>query len=196
MSTTVHLLRHGAYAGMVQALGGRLDHPLSEEGRLQADRVAASLAGRRIAAVMTSPVARARETAERIGARLDLVAQPDPDFTEIDYGDWTGWRFEDLALDPAWQAWNRFRSFAGAPGGETMLAVQSRAVAGLRRLADLHGDGEVVVVSHADVIKAMLAHVLGSPLDLLGRMDIGPGSVSRVVLYGTDATVLAINAPP
>jgi probable phosphoglycerate mutase len=74
-----------------------------------------------------------------------------------------------------------------------MLAVQARAVAAILGLHAAWPEGEVVVVSHADVIKAILAHVLGSPLDLLRRLQIDPGSMSRVALYDCDARVLEVN---
>ncbi len=196
MATTVTLVRHGAYGLLDNALGGRAPHPLSAEGRAQAARVAAALAGRPIAAVIASPVARAAETAGVIADRLGLRVALDPDFAEIDFAGWTGQSFAALAEEEAWSAWNRFRSTAGVPGGETMLAAQARAMAGISRLAAAHPEGEVVVVSHADIIKSVLMHLLGSPLDLMHRLSIGPGSTSRLVLHRDDAAILAINLPP
>jgi probable phosphoglycerate mutase len=77
-----------------------------------------------------------------------------------------------------------------------MLAVQARAVAGLRHHAARHGNAEVVVVSHADVIKAVLAHFVGAPLDLMHRIEIGPGSISQLMLSAEDAQVLTVNIHP
>jgi len=193
MATTFHLVRHASYALLDNALGGRAPHPLSEGGRLQAARLANVFAGQAIAAIVSSPVERARETASVLAARLERKLEIEPDFAEIDFGPWTGARFVDLQPDPAWQAWNAFRSSAGVPGGETMLAVQARAVAGIMRLARLHPDADLVVVSHADVVKAVLAHFMGSPLDLLRRFEIAPASISRLMLFEADAKVLAIN---
>jgi probable phosphoglycerate mutase len=196
MPTLFHLIRHGAYPLLDQALGGRADHDLSDLGRTQADRLAARLAQRPIAAVVTSPVRRAQQTAAPIAAGLGLDLAADPAFSEIDFAGWTGRRFADLAADPAWQAWNRFRGSAVVPGGESMLAVQGRAVAGVLRWAAAYPTAELAIVSHADVIKAVLAHVLGAPLDLMRRMEIGPGSLSQVWLAEADAKVLAVNLPP
>jgi broad specificity phosphatase PhoE len=196
MRTLFHLIRHGAYPLLNQALGGRDDHALSSEGRAQAERIAGRLSERPIAAVISSPVQRARETAETIGESLSLDVQLDPAFTEIDFAGWSGNRFEDLGGEPAWHAWNTFRGTAGVPGGETMLAVQARALAGLLRLAAEHPDAELALVSHADVIRPVLAHFLGSPLDLMRRIEIGPGSISQLALYREDAKILAINLPP
>jgi broad specificity phosphatase PhoE len=138
-------------------------------------------------------VPRAIETAEPIAARLGLPLHAAPEFAEIDCGDWTGASFATLDGDPLWRAWNVFRSMAQIPGGETILGVQARAIAGLTRIAATYPDSETVIVSHADVIKSVLAHFLGSPLDLMRRLEVGPGSVSRVVLYPTDGKVLAMN---
>jgi broad specificity phosphatase PhoE len=193
--TVFSLVRHGAYGLIDHRLGGREAHPLNAEGLAQAGRVALALSKRPIAALISSPVRRARETADVLAARLDLPVQTEPDFAEIEFAGWTGASFESLEQQPAWRAWNRFRSTAAVPGGETMLAVQARALAGVRRLAGSWPDGELVVVSHGDIIKAILAHVLGAPLDLLHRIEIAPASTSRIVLHDEDAAVQAINLP-
>jgi broad specificity phosphatase PhoE len=195
VATLFHLVRHAAYPLVDQGLGGRDPHSLSAEGRTQAERLAARLAMRPISAVISSPVRRARETAEPIARRCGLTVLADPAFAEIDYAAWTGRDFAALREDPAWQAWNRFRSVAGVPGGETMLAVQARAVAGLTRLAVGYPDAELVVVSHADVIKSLLGHFLGSPLDFIGRFGLSPASQSRVRLFEQHAEILGVNLP-
>lgn len=169
---------------------------LSEEGRGQAERLAAGLARRPIAAVVSSPLQRAQETAAPIAARLGLPVTTDAGFDEIDFGEWTGRAFAALDGDPAWDAWNRFRSVAACPGGESMLAAASRAVGAARALRAAHPDGEVVVVSHQDVLKALLAHLLGIPLDLFGRMALDPAHRSVVVLWESDVRVEGINLPP
>jgi broad specificity phosphatase PhoE len=193
VATLFHLIRHAAYPLLEQALGGREPHALSAEGRAQAERLAASLGARPIAAVICSPVRRAMETGEPIARICGLQVESDPAFAEIDYAAWSGRPFAGLSSDPAWQAWNRFRSVAGVPGGETMLAVQARAVAGLVRLAARHPAAELVVVSHADVIKSVLGHFLGSPPDLMHRLELAPASVSRVRLFEQDVQVLDVN---
>jgi probable phosphoglycerate mutase len=186
-------VRHGAYGLLDLALGGRSDHALNDAGRAQAAHVARVLAARPVAAVVASPVRRAVETAEPIAAALGLTPELEPDFAEIAFGAWTGASFDALAGQPAWQAWNNFRGAAEVPGGESMLAVQARAMAACRRLAARFGEAEVAVVSHADVIKGVLALLLGMPLDLMRRIDIAPGSMSRVALYPDDARVLEVN---
>ncbi len=153
---------------------------LSDEGQTQAARLAEAMSGRRLAAVISSPLERAQQTAAALAARQGLMVQTDPALDEADFGAWSGRRFTDLA-GPEWEAWNSARGLAPAPGGETMLAVQARAVAALHRWAALHRDGDVALVSHQDVLKSILAQVLGMPLDLLHRFDLTPASRSVVV---------------
>src|SRR5205823_9111452 len=125
-------------------------HSLNGTGRAQAETLADALAERPILAVVSSPRERARETAEPIAARHGLGIDVDLALDEIDFGDWTGSAFEDLVADPAWQHFNRFRSAAPIPGGETMLQAQARVVAAILRMRSAFPEGEVVVVSHGD----------------------------------------------
>jgi len=191
--TVFCFVRHGAYGLLDQALGGRGDYALNEEGRAQAAAVARAVASRPVVAVVSSPVARALETAAPIAAAVGLAVTAEAGFSEIDFGAWSGARFDALAEEPDWRAWNVFRSTARTPGGESALDVQARAVGAMGRLAAAWPEGEVVVVSHADVIKAVLGHVLGAPLDLMRRIEIEPGSISRVAVWAEDARVLGVN---
>jgi probable phosphoglycerate mutase len=194
--TVFWLVRHGAYPLLDHALGGRGDHALNEAGRAQAARAAAVLGAEPIVAVVSSPVERARQTALPIAQCLSVPMWIEPDFAEIDFAGWTGLPFAALDKQPAWRHWNAFRSTAGVPGGETMLAAQSRAVGAMVRLASVYPLRAVAVVSHADIIKAVLAHLLGAPLDLLRRLDIAPGSISGISLAPDDARVLSVNLVP
>ena len=195
--TTLHLIRHATYGLLGNTLAGRSPgHHLGPEGRLQAEAVAIDLAERPLTAVIASPLERAQETAAPIAAQHGLAVAIDPRLNEVAFGDWTGARFDDLAERADWQAFNAFRSMAPVPGGESMLNVQARAVAALLRLRAAWPGAEIAVVSHGDVVKAMLAHLLGIPLDLFRRLDIAPASRSVVVLHDGDAQVLGVNLPP
>ena len=183
--TTVHLVRHAEHALLGRALAGRKPGVgLNEAGRAQAAR----LAGLPVDAVVSSPQQRAGETAAALGRPVRV----DPAWDEVDFGTWSGMEFSDLDRDPAWHLWNAARSTAPTPGGETMLAVQARAVAGLLALR-VHG--AVAVVSHLDVMRAVLAHVLGMPLDFVFRMELAPGSRSVVTLWEGGARVDGLNLP-
>ncbi len=193
---TLHLVRHATYHLVGHALGGRGSGlPLNEAGRSEAARVAAGLAARDLAAVVSSPQLRARETAEPIAAPRGIVVEVDDGFDEIDFGDWTGRDFASLAPSPEWRAFNTLRSFSQVPGGEAAVAVQARAVAAAMRLASRHSDREAVVVSHCDVIRSLLAYALGMPLDLSRRLEVAPGSRSVLVLFDEDVRVDAVNLP-
>ena len=191
----VHLVRHAEHGEFGQALTGRSPGAaLSATGARQAAALAAHYAGRDIRAVLTSPVQRAQETARAVGVALTLAPVVEAGLEEVDFGDWAGQPFDALEASPGWAAWNAARSLAPTPGGETMLAVQARAVGALMR--HRAAGGTVVAVSHADVIKAVLAYVLGMPLDLLNRLEIGPASRSVVVLGEDFARAEAVNLPP
>ena len=183
--TTVHLVRHAEHALLGRTLAGRMPGVgLNDAGRAQAAR----LAGLRVDAVVSSPQQRARETAAAFG----MPVQVDPTWDELDFGAWSGMDFSLLDSDPGWHLWNTARSIAPTPGGETMLAVQARAVAGL---ATLRAYESVVVVSHLDVLRAVVAHVLGMPLDFVFRLDLAPASRSMVTLWDGGARVDGLNLP-
>ncbi len=192
---TIHLVRHAEHGQFGQVLTGRMTGVgLSEAGQNQAGRLARHYEGVDVRTVLTSPVQRARETAEAVGAALGLLPVVEPGVEEIDFGTWAGQSFKALAGKTGWTAWNSARSLAPTPGGETMLSVQARAMQALT--AQRMQGGTVVVVSHADVIKVVLAYVLGMPTDLLHRLDVGPASRSVVVLGEDFARVEAVNLPP
>lgn len=157
--------------------------------------LAKSLSGLPIGAVVASPLERARETAEAIAQPHCLPVTIEPGVNEIEFGEWTGSPFEALHAKPTWRAFNRFRGSACPPGGETMLDVQQRGVGALLRLRDLWLGKEVVVVSHGDPIKAILAHFLAIPLDLFHRIEIAPASRSIVRLFPDDVRIDAVNLP-
>jgi broad specificity phosphatase PhoE len=179
-----------------QVMAGRmLGVALSDMGQEQARVLAEGIAGLPVRAVFTSPVQRAQETAAPLAARLGLTPQVEPGLDEIDVGAWTGASFDALHAQPGWRAWNRFRGFAPTPGGETMVAVQARALALVGRLCRDWPDAELVLVSHSDVLKAVLMQFLGMPLDLMHRIEVAPASRSVLDVFDEDARVEAINLP-
>ncbi len=193
---TIHLVRHAAHGLLGRVLTGRMAGvPLSIEGMAQAGALAARFSGMEIAAVLSSPMQRARETAEPIAGALGLGVTVEAGLDEIDFGAWTGRTFAALDGQPAWHAWNRHRGSAGCPGGETMLAAQSRAVSAVLRAGESYAGQHVVMVSHQDVLKAVLAHVLGTSLDHLARFSLDPASRSTLTLFDDGARVEAINVP-
>lgn len=194
LTATILFIRHAAHAHLDIRLSGRLAGvPLSEAGTAQAAALGAALAGQGITRVDCSPLTRTCQTAQAITRACGLPAPAIVDaLVEIDMGDWTGAPFGSLH-GPAWDAWNNRRGSARIPGGETMAEAQARIVGHLERLAD-EADGQTIaLVSHSDMIRAGVAHVLGLPLDNLLRFDIAPASVSRAVIGDWGAKLLSLN---
>ncbi len=146
-----------------------------------------------LARVYASPLLRAHQTgrviAEACGAGLEIVDE----LIEIDFGRWTGSSFEDLSGDPEWIRWNSARAIARAPGGESMAEVQARTSGWIEQARARHAGEAIVAVSHADVIKAMLAEALGWSLDRHDRLQIDPASISRLLAADWGRKVLSIN---
>jgi broad specificity phosphatase PhoE len=191
------LVRHAAHELVDRVLCGRMPGVnLGEEGRAQAGRVAQRLARERVAAIHTSPLERARETAAPISEKLDLTPEICEAITEIDIGEWAGKDFVALQQDPHWASWNNARSVTRPPGGETMLEVQARVIEHLERVRGSHPDQGVVLVSHGDVIKACLLYCLGMPIDGYRLFDISPASISTLAIGDWGAKVLSMNEVP
>ena len=195
-STLVLLVRHAATPTTGKVLPGRARGlHLSDEGRRQADAVAARLmAMPRIAAVYSSPLERARETAAAIARGRRLAVRVERGLLECDFGAWTGASLRRLSRTREWAVVQRHPSGFRFPGGESFVEMQARIAGAVHRLAARHPGRAIVAVSHADPIKALLAHVLGTPLDLFQRLMVAPASVSAVAFRPDGATVLTINA--
>jgi probable phosphoglycerate mutase len=193
-ATTIFLVRHAAHDRVDRILCGRMPGvTLGEVGRRQAGDVARRLSTENLAAVYTSPLERARETAEPIAEASGLAAVGMSGLNEIDIGEWTGRSFAELAPDPHWQAWNAERAKGRAPGGEAMSGVQDRVYDELEGLRRSHPGGRVAAVSHADVIKAGICRVLGLSLDRYHAFEIEPASVSTIVRWEGGGTVVSLN---
>ncbi len=192
--TNFLFIRHGAHDYLGRAIAGRLPGVhLNELGREQARHLAEKLSLLPIDAIYSGPLERVRATAEPISRRFDLPLQVAEEFTEIDMGDWQDRSFTDLGKEGLWKEFNAFRSSTVPPGGELMLEVQVRA---LRKLKELRGQHHfVVIMTHGDVIRSVMAHFLGTHLDLFLRIEIDPASLS-LLEYGEDfAIVRMLNAP-
>ena len=167
---------------------------LGAEGFQEAQAVAARLAHEPLAAVLTSPMARCRQTADAIAAAHDLTPELAPAFVELDFGDWTGLSFDQLAADPRWEPWNSRRSLNRPPNGESLGEAQMRAWRGVEALRPRHPDQAIAVVSHSDVIKALVAQVLGVDLDLHHRIQVDPVSVTTLVVGDWGARLARLNS--
>jgi probable phosphoglycerate mutase len=195
-STLVLLVRHAVTPTTGKILPGRARGlHLSEEGRRQAEGTAKRLAALpRVAAVYSSPLERARETAAVIGRARGLAVRIERGLLESDIGAWTGAAIRRLARRPEWTIVQRHPAGFRFPGGESFVEMQGRVDAAVRRLVARHRGRTIVVVSHADPIRVLLAHVLGVPLDLFQRIAIAPASISAVAFRPEGATVLTMNS--
>ena len=194
LTATILLIRHAAHVELGRTLTGRRrDVALSPEGLEQAQIVADLIGTEPIAAVYSSPRERAYYTAREIAEPHELKVVVKDGLDEVDFGDWTGLGFDALEGDPLWQQWNEARGTARPPNGESMAEAVERAAAALDQLAHDHGGESIVAVSHCDIIRGLIAHYLGLPLDNLLRFDIDPASVSRLVLGAWGARIVNLN---
>jgi probable phosphomutase (TIGR03848 family) len=195
---TVILLRHGrttANTGGVLA-GWTPGVQLDETGLAQAQAVGERLAKVPLAAIVTSPLERCRQTAEAVVAGRDLAVQDDERLGEARYGDWTGRPLKELVKHPLWKVVQQHPSAAVFPGadGEGLAQTQARAVAAVREWnAKLGPDAVWLACSHGDVIKAILADALGLHLDQFQRIVVDPASISVVTYTETRPFVVRMN---
>jgi probable phosphomutase (TIGR03848 family) len=196
--TTVLLLRHGrttANTGGVLA-GWTPGVQLDETGTAQVQAVGERLAKVPLAAIVSSPLERCRETADAIVVGRELAVQSDDRLGEARYGDWTGKTIKELVKDPLWKVVQQHPSAAVFPGpdGEGLAQTQARAVAAVREWnAKLGPDAVWLACSHGDVIKAILADALGLHLDQFQRIVVDPASVSVVTYTETRPFVVRMN---
>ena len=194
--TVVLLVRHGVTPTTGKILPGRAAGlHLSDEGRLQAEAAAKRIAPlQRIAAIYSSPLERARETAMPIARARKMPIRIERGLLECDFGDWTGEKLTRLSKLPEWDVVQRHPSAFRFPGGESFTELQARISGTLARLVAQHPGRVIVAVSHADPIKAAVAHALGMPLDLFQRIVIGTASITAIAFGRTNASALTVNS--
>lgn len=186
----VYVMRHGETEANVQrVLSGRGDSPFTDRGRRQPLKVARHLASRPLACIYSSPVARARRTADLVrdalGAEITLTVEPA--IAEIDAGAYTGLTFQEVRRRA--RATGERIPDLRYPGGESWSDVQARAVSFVSRLEERHPGDAVLLVTHAGVIAGLVAHCLGEPIaefirrrfghDFLGRLRVTGGAIAE-----------------
>ena len=195
-STLILLVRHGQTPTTGKILPGRAAGlHLADAGVQQAHRVAERIAELpRIDAIYASPLERARETAAPIAKALKQRVKIDKGLLECDFGDWTSAELGKLMKKPEWSTVQKAPSTFRFPNGESFTEMQTRMVTALDRIRAAHPGGTVVCVSHADPIKAAVAHAMGTHLDLFQRIVIGTCSVSAVAYSPHGPIVLTVNS--
>jgi probable phosphoglycerate mutase len=167
---------------------------LSDAGHAQARAVADRLtAMKRIDALYTSPLERARETAAPIAKCRGLKPKVHRGLLECDFGEWTGGKLRELAKLPQWGTVQRYPSGFRFPSGESFQEMSTRISAAAAAFRSAHPGGVVVAVSHADPIKAAVADALGLHLDLFQRIVISTCSITAIAYSDYGPTVLTVN---
>ena len=180
--TRILLIRHGLNDYVTEhRLAGRTPGVhLNEEGLVQAAALAERLASASLAAIYSSPLERACETAAPLAERLALTLQLLDGVKETDCGEWTGQPLDALSKDELWQQVQGCPSLFRFPGGESFAEIQARVVVALDFVRVTHPGQTVAVISHADPIKLAAAFYTGMPLDLFQRLEIAPASISEL----------------
>jgi len=192
----VLFVRHGQTPTTGATLPGRAPGlHLAEKGLSQAEFAASRIADLpSVAAVYASPMERTRETAAPIARGRKLRVRQAKGLIECDFGKWTGRKLADLRKLDSWNTVQRYPSGFTFPGGESFSGMQTRAIECVQQLAERHRGETIVAVSHADVIKAVVASATGTHLDLFQRIVISPCSITAI-LYGPGGPiVLTINS--
>ena len=194
--TLLLLVRHGKTPKTGVILPGRAPGlHLADEGLRQADAVAQRIGRlRSVAAVYTSPLERARETAAPIASARRLPLRVERDLSECDVGDWTGIRLSRARRKSEWQLVQHHPSGFRFPGGESFMEMQARLTGALARLVERHPGETIVAVSHADPIKAAVAHALGLHLDLFQRIGVAQCSITAIIYRPDAPMVLTVNS--
>ncbi len=197
LETTVFLIRHGVTPwNAEQRVLGQRDIPLSPAGVQQAEVAAAALANVKLGEVLSSPLQRAVQTAEIIGRSASIEVARDPRLIDFKLGRWTGMSYGEIAANDEYQQFLRQPDAMTIPGGESLEEIKRRAVAAVEQaLSDSPSGDAVAIVTHAGVIRVLLAHYMGSPPANYHRIRVNPGSIS-ILSFADDRDpprVLAVN---
>jgi probable phosphoglycerate mutase len=177
--TQLLLIRHAHNDWVNQRLAGWTSGVhLSGRGHDEARALADRLADYPLDAVYSSPLDRALETARYLAEPRGLLLRVLEAVGEVEYGEWTGQDLQALRQDPLWKVVQTHPSLVRFPGGESLPEVQARAVAAVEALRAEHGQGVLAIVTHGDVIKALIAHYAGLHLDHFQRFAVATASVS------------------
>ncbi len=194
---TILLVRHGETdwnrSGRIM---GTRPVPLNQNGLTQVARLALQLTALTAPALYSSPVVRARQTADILAATLRVPVVEEPGLGEIGVGEWEGRYWNDFEGDPARVNFYRSPEEARPPGGETLAEVQRRAVAAIEQAMSRSKADSAIFVTHADVIRTIVAHYLEASLQTMRHMQIGHGSVTALDIKGSSGVLLCLNSLP
>jgi probable phosphomutase (TIGR03848 family) len=191
------LLRHAhSTANLKNVLAGRTEGVvLSSKGENQAAELVERIGKSRFDAVVVSPIERCSQTiAPWLAAYGNgIVPFVDEGFSEVDYGMWTGKSLAVLQRNKLWKIVQEHPSQMVFPQGESLMGMQSRAVASFYKVNELKGKNPRLIVSHGDVIKSIVAHVLGMHLDQFQRLVIEPASMTVIETQNGVSRLISFN---
>ena len=195
--TLILFVRHGQTPTTgIELYGRKPGVHLSELGLSQAESVAERISEmnqRGIAAIYSSPLVRTRETATPISKALGIPIKQSRGLIELDVGDWTGRKLNQLRKLKAWSTVQKYPSGFRFPNGESFVEMQTRISQTVDGFVSEHPGATVVAVSHADPIRALIAHAMGTHLDLFQRIVVSPCSVTAILYTPNGTVVLAVN---
>jgi probable phosphomutase (TIGR03848 family) len=191
---TLFLIRHAVTAQTGRVLYGQTPGiGLDDRGRAQAAGLVVRFGSIRLTAIYSSPLERCVQTVEPLAAAQRLAVRVLPDLIEMDAGSWTGRTLAQVRRTKPWATVQKQPSAFRFPGGEGFVEAQARAVKAVERIARRHPRGRVAVATHGDIVRIVLAHLLGTPLDDFQRIVADTASVSVVVIDSGRARVVLVN---
>ena len=194
--TTLFLVRHGLTAQTGRTLYGQTGGiGLDDRGRAQAEHLAGRLAPMRPTAIYSSPLERCVETVQPLAAACRLPIVERDELIEMHAGSWTGKPLARLRRTRAWEeVQQRPDTFRFPGGGESFAEARDRAIGELHTIARRHRRGRVVVATHGDILRVMLADLTGAPLERFQRIVVDTASVSVVTIDASGGPrVLLVN---
>lgn len=192
---TIYLLRHAeSSANSAGILAGRLPSiSLSKAGKIQSRAIMKALKNLELTHIYSSPIQRCLETIEPFARSSNRKVMSAPNFIEMDYGDWSGRKLSALRREKLWKSIQKRPSTVRFPNGESFQEMQSRIKKGLNEIAKEHKKGRVLVVSHGDPIKVVIATALGINLDDFQKLVVDPASLT--IIDWPSGTLLGSNIP-
>ena len=191
---TLFLIRHAVTAQTGRVLYGQTRGiGLDDRGKAQADGLVERFASVGLTAIYSSPLERCVETVEPLAAAQRLAIATVPDLIEMDTGSWTGRTLAQVRRTKPWTTVQRQPSAFRFPGGEGFVEAQRRAVGAVETIARRHARGRVAIATHGDIVRIVLAHLLGTPLDDFQRIVADTASVSVVVTHRAHRRVVLVN---
>jgi broad specificity phosphatase PhoE len=192
------LMRHGETAwNRVGRVMGRSPVELDERGRAQVEASVPFARLLELDLIISSPLQRARQSAEIIAAGVGAISVTDePQLEEVRYGRWEGMTFEQLLQDQDYLKYREQPLSSSTPGGETLYEVQRRGVEAINRVIAANPGKRALFVSHGDIIRTALAHFLKVELEHFRRIRVDNAAFSAIEISGDFAEVKFLNLMP